>query len=620
MKLLPRLPAPPDTAYRTFADADIEQSISRRFEQQVRAFGDRPAIRWPQGSYTYASLNHVANRLARAIDAARGAPGEPVALLFDHGGEILAAILAVLKAGKFYVVLDPTYPRDRLKHILEDSGATLVVAGAGHLAYARELCAGAIDVVAFDAVDPALPGTDLDRDPGPAALAMLLYTSGSTGRPKGVMHTHRNVLADVRNLTNDWRVGSRDRWLLYASIGFANSVRTIYCSLLNGSALLPFDVKRGGFRALSAWLLEHEITIIRGVPTFFRAFMASLDEDARFPAVRLLSIGGEPMLQADLAYFNRHFAPHCVLSHAFGPTECLTVCRALVPHGTPVGEGKLPIGHTLRDKDVRLLDDAGREVGHGEVGEIAVTSRYLSPGYWRDPVRTREAFVPDPAGGEARTYLTGDLGMRAPDGCLTHVGRRDFQVKVRGYRIDVAEIENAIRTVPGVRDAAVVGRERAPGVQALIAYVVAAPGASVPASALRRRLAQALPDYMMPSVFVPIDAIPLTPNGKADRLRLPAPPRDRRDAQAASAGPRTAVESALAAIWADVLGVERVGTGDRFLDLGGDSLQAATIVSRVSARFGLDLSMRALFDAGTVADMAKVVAADLGDDARGAGR
>ncbi|MGH9197962.1 MAG: AMP-binding protein, partial [Acidimicrobiia bacterium] len=273
---------------------------------------------------------------------------------------------------------------------------------------------------------------------------MILYTSGSTGRPKGVMHTHRNVLADVRNLTNEWCISAHDRWLLHTSVSFANSVRTIYGALLNGAAVYPFDSKRKGFGELSDWLLSNEITILRSVPTTFRNFMSTVPEGRTFPAVRILSVGGEPMFRADLDYFNRHFLPHCVLVHALGPTECLTVCWSCIPHGTRIGEGKLPIGYPLKDKEVLLLDEAGREVAEEEVGEIAVKSRYISPGYWRDPDRTKTAFLPGPRGGDERIYLTGDLGWRSKGGCLSHIGRQDFLVKIRGFRIDVSEIEIAL--------------------------------------------------------------------------------------------------------------------------------------------------------------------------------
>lgn len=608
MILLQRVPDRSEGAFRPFPDAAIGQSIPRRFEQQVRTFGERLAIRWPGGNFTYHSLNETANRLARTLVAARGISSEPVALLFDHGGDVLAAILAVLKSGKFYVILDPAHPPERLKAILDDSGARVVVAGTNHVDEARRLCADAIALIGFDAVDRSVPAADLDVDPAPGDLAMLLYTSGSTGRPKGVMHSHRNVLADARNLTNAWCVSARDRWLLYAPIGFANSVRTIYTALLNGASLYPIDMRNHGFRELTAWLLDNEISVIRAVPSFFRTFMASVDGSRRFPAVRVLSVGGEPMLQADLAYFNRHFPPHCVLSHAFGPTECLTVSWSLVPHGTPIAEGKLPIGHSLPDKDVRLLDESGRDVGEGEVGEIAVTSRYLSPGYWRDPERTRASFLPDPDGSDARTYLTGDLGMRNRDGLLVHVGRRDFQVKVRGYRIDVAEIENALRTLPGIEDAVVVGRELDPGVQSLVAHVVASPGRSVSGTRMRQHLGQVLPEYMIPSFFVPMDAIPLTSTGKTDRLRLPLPTRARRNVDVPYLAPRTAVEFGLEAIWAEALGLEQVGTGDPFLHIGGDSLKAMNILHRASELFGVELPISMMLGPATIAGMAEMIA------------
>jgi len=380
MKLLQRVPARNRRGFRAFPDAAIERSIPERFAEQVRAHGRRTALRWPDGHHTYSSLDAAANRLARALLARHTGSALPVALLFAHGGEALVAILAVLKAGMFYVVLDPDYPADRLRYMLADSGATTMVCDAAHHAQACELCGGSITLLPFDEAHEAPPACAPLAAPGPDSLAVILYTSGSTGRPKGVLHTHRSILAEVRNHSNGLRVTERDRWLLYASLSFANSVRTVYTSLLNGAALYPFDVKQRGFTELADWLIDNRITIIRGVPTFFRSFIASVAADQRFPAVRILSLGGEPMLCSDLRHFNRHFSPRCVLVHALGPTESLTVCWALIPHGTHAAEGKLPIGRPLPDKEVLLRDESGHEAGAGEVGEIAVRSRYLSVG------------------------------------------------------------------------------------------------------------------------------------------------------------------------------------------------------------------------------------------------
>jgi amino acid adenylation domain-containing protein len=612
MNLLRHVPPPSIRGFRPFGDGDVEQSIPQRFEQHVRARGDETAVQWHGGSYTYAALNATANRLARAMLSRGGSEAEPVALVFEHGGEALAAIMAVLKAGKFYVVLDAGYPADRLKYMLEDSGARLMVADVNSQAYAQELCGNTVELLPFDDVDPNLSGADLANHPAPDALAMIMYTSGSTGGPKGVMHSHRSILADARNHTSIWSLTSHDRHVLSDSLSFASSVRTIYGSLLNGAAVFPYDVRKDGFAGMKRWLLDNEITVVRAVPTSLRNFMATLDEDDVFPATRVVAAGGEPILRSDVDNFNRHFLPHCILSHSFGPTETLTVTFALVPHGTQVAEAKLPIGHCAADRQVVLVDESGREVADGEVGEITVRSRYLSSGYWRDPDRTRAAFLPGPGGSDLRTYLTGDLGRRGTDGVLVHVGRRDSQVKIRGVRVEVSEIESALRALKGIRDAVVVGREAAPGETRLVAYFVESGAQPISTRTLREQLAQTLPGYMVPSVFIAMAAIPQTASGKTDHQRLPPPILVRGDLDGPLRTPRNTIEIDLVEIWKEILGVEQLSIDDEFLNLGGDSLKAAQIASRAAHRFRCDVQASAPMLLETVARMAEVVAAATG--------
>jgi len=451
---------------------------------------------------------------------------------------------------------------------------------------------------------------DLD----PAHLAYVIYTSGSTGRPKGAMHTHRTVLVEVRNLTNAWHVGAQDRWLLYTSLSFANSVRTIYLGLLNGGAVYPYDLKTLGFDALPNWLQSNRITIVRTVPTVFRNFMATLPRGCVFPDVRLLSIGGEPVYGSDVEAFNEHFTPGCTIAHGLGPTECFMVCMQLVAHGSRVEGGKLDIGWPLPGKEIYLLDEHGREVGAGEVGEICVKSRYIALGYWRDAARTEAAFQSDPRDPSLRTYHTGDLGLRRPDGCLTHVGRRDFQVKIRGFRIDLSEIEVAMHAIDGVKDAVVVGRQEAGEELRLIAYFVASTVPAPTTSHLRRSLARVVPEYMIPAAFIRLDVIPQTPNGKADRLRLPAPTADRPDLGNVFVAPATYVERELSRIWSRVLAIEGIGVADDFFELGGDSLTAARVAERVRKAFGTELPFTAIYEASTVAQLAKIVEASLRRD------
>ncbi len=606
---IPRMVIQPVAGFIPFEDPEIEQSIPQRFEQQARAYGDHVAIKSEHETFTFNSLNRTANQLARMIFTRSGDATEPVALLFDHGAAVLVAILAVLKTGKFYVFLDPSYPPDRLQYMLEDSGAKVMITDANNVALAGQLCGERIDVIKFEEVDKDSPDFALDVYPTPDSLAMILYTSGSTGRPKGVTHTHRNVLVETRNITNTWCVTAQDRWLLHTSVGFANSVRNIYSSLLNGGSIYPFDIKKNGFSGLSNWLLSNEITILRSVPTTFRNFMNTLEDGQVFPAVRIVAVGGEPMSRADLEYFNRHFLSHCVLSHGLGPTECLTACCALIPHGTQITGSKLPIGYPLKDKEVLVLGESGCELGEGEVGEIAVRSRYLSPGYWRDINRTKTVFLSDPLGSDARIYLTGDLGLRV-NGCLIHVGRKDFQVKVRGFRIDISEIEIALRASDDIADAVVVARPENADEQPLIAYFVPASHPTITVTKIRQNLAQLLPDYMIPSRFISIDAIPKTPNGKVDRLRLPLPTRDRPDLETPFVAPGTLMEMELAAIWAEVLKLDKVGINDSFFDLGGDSLLATRIIERVATRFKVDLPMKVLFESPTVAKVAGTLVVD----------
>lgn len=592
-----------------FTDDEIEQSIPERFEQHVRAAGDRLVVKSPERSFTYAELNQTANRLARRILSLRGERPEAIALMFDHGASIFAAILAVLKTGKFYLVLDPTYPCERLAYMLADSGATLIITDGNNFSAGSELARDGKQVVNLDDLDDGFSGGNLETHPAADTLALLLYTSGSTGNPKGAMHTHKSVLVEVRNLTNAWRVSERDRWLLYTSMSFANSIRTIYCALLNGGSIYPYDLKERGFSALPEWLRSNRITIWRTLPTTFRNFMATLPPDVTFPEVRLLTIGGEPVLRGDVELFNRHFPPASVMSSGLGPTECFNVCQHYIPHGTQVEESNLAIGWPLPDKEILLLDESGSEVPAGEVGEICVRSRFISTGYWNDSERTEATFRPDSSDERFRIYHTGDLGMRAENGCLIHVGREDFQVKIRGFRIEVSEIEVALRAMDGVQDAVVVGREDSMGEKRLIAYFVPSKWPAPTTSQMREALATAIPDFMMPSVFVCLDVLPQTPNGKIDRLRLPLPSRQRPTLDVPYTPPRTALEEKLSRIWSDVLEIDPVGIHDSFFELGGDSLRATKVVVRILKELRTEIALTTLFNSPTIAKVVMEISA-----------
>jgi amino acid adenylation domain-containing protein len=597
----------PTNPFIEFAAEEVEQSIPARFERQVDRYPDRRAIKVGPHQLTYAELNRAANRVARAILARTGHEQEPVALLLEHGASLIAAILGALKAGKIYLPLDPSYPRARSAYMLEDAGATLVVTSGRHLALAGGLNEAARPPLNIDEVESTTPEVNLDLPVPPDALAYILYTSGSTGRPKGVVQNHRNVLWDIREYTNTLHICPDDRMTLLYSCSVNGAVRGIFGALLNGAALYPLDIKEQGLNGLADLLSREEITFFHSVPTVFRHFVATLTGTERFPKLRLVRFGGERVLARDVEAYRKHFPDNCLLYTGMGATETGHVRHYFLDRRTPVTGSVVPTGYAVEGKEVLLLDDTGREAAAGHPGEIAVRSRYLALGYWRKPDATRAAFLSDPAGGSQRIFRTGDIGRMHPDGCLEHLGRKDFQVKVRGYRIEIAEIETALLGLAGVRDAVVVARDEGPGEQQLVAYVVPEPSQAPVVGELRRLLKDEVPEHMVPSAFVLLEALPLTPNGKVDRLALPPPVRTRPGSDRAVAAPRTPVEEVLAGIWADALGLQRVSVDDNFFELGGHSLLATRVLARLRDTLQVDLPLRAFFDRPTLAGLAEVI-------------
>jgi len=592
-----------------FNKDEIEQSIPKRFEEQARKYSNRTAVVTRNQTLTYDQLNQGVDRLAGAILHQRGGRQEPIALLLEQSASAISTILGVLKAGKIYVPLDTTYPQARIEYILEDSQAAVIVTNNRNFSLARELAKhNRCQLLNIDELDASSFVEEPDSSISPDSLAWILYTSGSTGQPKGVVQTHRNVLHDIMNYTNAFHICQVDRLILLTSYSVVDTVRTMYGALLNGASLYPLDVKEEGLTHLADWLNHHQITIYRSFSTLFRHFIDTLDGEQQFPKLRLLYLCGEPVYRKDLELYKRHFSPDCIFVNGIGSTECLTYRWYLMDKKTQVNDNNVPVGYPLEDIEVLLLDDDGKEVAFNEIGEMSVKSRYLSPGYWCRPEVSQVKFLPDPNGGDEWIYRTGDLGLILNDGCLVHMGRKDFQAKIRGYRIEVSEIEAVLVNIDNIKEAVVVLREDRPRDKYLAAYIVPSRQPALSITALRHALAEKLPGYMVPSAFIILDALPLLPNGKLDRQRLPYPDSSRPNLDTPFIVPETSVEQALAKIWAEVLNVNHVGAHDNFFDLGGHSLAATRIVSRVIEHFQVDLPLQSLFQSPTVAEMATVIA------------
>ena len=597
----------PTGKFVEFSKEDVEKSIVDRFEKIVRLYPDGRAVRTKEQSLTYDELNRAANRVARIILAERGQGNEPVAILLEHGAPAIIAILGVLKTGKIYVLLDPSYPEAWLNNIRESSQASVIVTDNKNASLASRLAESTVRLLDIDESHSIDDTDNPSLTISPDSLAYILYTSGSTGQPKGVTQNHRNVLYTTISYTNKIRISTDDRLTLLHSCGTGSALYHLFSSLLNGATLFPFDIKEQGVAQWAEWVRQEEISIYHSVPAVFRNFVSTLTGVEEFPTLRLIHLSAAPASKKDVELYRKYFLRNCIFAHTMGSTEALLISWYFMDKETKITGSAVPVGYTVDEKEVVLLDVDGQEVGSEQVGEIAVRSRYLSPGYWQRPDLTQAKFLADANGGKEHIYLTGDLGCMLPDGCLYHLGRKDFQVKVRGYRIEIAEIERALTALDTVKEAVVVAREDRPEDKRLIAYIVPVEKPPPTVSTLRRALAEKFPDYMIPSAFVLLDSLPLTPNGKVDRRTLPAPDQSRPELEESFVAPRTSVEEMLAEIWSEVLKVEKVGIHDNFFDLGGHSLAATRVVSLVIKRFNLELPLRSLFDSPTVAHMAAVI-------------
>jgi len=595
--------------------ADLEQSIVARFEQQVRLHGSRIALKTSNQAITYSELDRLANRTAGVILSHVKPEDKPIAIFVQDFASAIIAVLGVLKSGHIYVPINCELPWLRLRPILEDSTARTVLTSSQNPQLTKALVDSHHQILNMDDFRSNASEERYSIPVAPTDLAHIVYTSGSTGIPKGVVETHRNILHHVMRVTNTARYSAEDRMTLLRAPNSGGALMNVYSALLNGACLLWLDLKYEGIDALTRLLRDERITVYHSSATVFRQFLRTLDGQAQFPHLRLIRLGSEPVLKRDVELYRRHwFGSTCKIVNSLNCTEANTVRQNFIDKHSKVIGDVVPVGYPTEDMEALLLDELGTEVPCGEIGEIAIKSRFLSPGYWRKPELTKAVFLNDD-NSDGRLFLTGDLGRMRPDGCLEYIGRKDYQVKVRGYKVHTTEVENALLGIPRIEQAVVVGCNDDHGDQRLVAYIVFNTGQRSTVGQIRSLLAEMLPSYMIPATYVILDKLPLTSNGKIDRRELPSPPRSRPKLEAAFIPSRTPVEIVLAQIWSEVLNIDQVGVEDRFLELGGDSLLSLNILSKVNRIFSLDLLPHALFQADTVAKISEVITAaesDLG--------
>lgn len=578
---------------------------TERFAEVVRDHPDQPAILESGGSgsrqISYSELDDLANRIGNGIRTRGGDELTTVAILTEQSVEHIAAVFGALKVGLTVVPLDPSNPEARLRSIVDHSASGLVVTDEG--TRAQGLAVGSGLVMSVDeAVAESSEASRIRLDP--EATARITYTSGSTGRPKGVMHSHRFMLDKTRIETAFYEFGPQDRLSQLFPLSFLASAAHTLGALLNGGTVCPYDIPARGMHHLAEWIRDTEITGLGMVPTLFRRFLAGHEDPSHFDTIRFTFMGAEVVLRTDAELYQRLFPDDSLFINHLASTETGPMTKYVIDKDTEIPDAVVPAGYAAEGRELVIVDDAGEPVPDGETGELWVRTKILSSGYWNDPELTARNFGIDEHDPQVRIFRTGDLARRANDGLVVHLGRKDGRVKIRGYGVDLVEVERTLLAAPGVTEGVIVLSDTKGENQLTSAYVG---DLSLDPPDMRRWFAERVPDYMVPATFTQLERLPLTPRGKIDRKLLAE-----MKAEPASSGeyvaPASELEEQLHSLWCDNLGVERVSIVDSFFDLGGSSIQAYELVADIYRELEIDLPATSLLEASTIQAQAALIA------------
>jgi len=583
----------------------LDKCIHQLFESQVERTPDRVAVIYENKQLLYKELNQRANQVAHHLRSLGVKPEVLVGICFERSLEMVVGLLGILKAGGAYIPLDPSYPQERIVYMLSDSQMSVVLT---QKKLVLRLPDQEARVVCLD-TDWHKISLEKDENPtcgvSPSNLAYVIYTSGSTGKPKGVMIPHRAVINHMFWMQETFPLTEVDRVLQKTPFSFDASIWEFYAPLLAGSQLV---MARPGGNQDGAYLIkvikEQKITILQLVPSFLRMLL-EINGIETCTSLRRVFCGGEALPVKLQERLNAKL--DATLHNLYGPTEACIDATFYTCSDQEHHQQIVPIGRPISNTQVYILDQYLQPVPIGVPGELYIGGASLARGYLNRPDFTNDKFIPNPFSDEpeARLYKTGDLTRYLPDGNIVFLGRMDNQVKIRGVRIAIEEVESTLEQHPQVSQAVVIAREDQLGDKRLVGYVVLNSGQNPTTNKLRNFLQQKLPDYMIPSTFLILNKLPLTPNNKIDRNALPDPDQSRPNLSVPFVLPRTIVEQQIADIWTQFLELEYIGIHDDFFELGGHSLIAPQIISRLQQTFEIEFQLRILFELPTVAEIAE---------------
>ena len=576
---------------RTVDDAASTEmlTLGERLELVAASMPDNVAVAEGDLRVTYRAFNAASTAIAWHLTGLGGERHGRVGLFFERKLPCLESIYAAGRSGHTYIALDAGDPEERLRFILQDCEPFAILTEGALAGRARAIAPPGVPVVDLADIRRDGPFGPLPQV-APDQSLMFCYTSGSTGRPKGVIHTHRSMLVLTGHYARALAIKPADRLSFLYTMSFSAANNDMHGALLNGATLCAYDPRRDGTAGLADWLDRERITVLHTVPTLFRELCNRLAPDRILPHLRVVDTGGESLFVADVAAYKAHTRKSCLLVNQLAASEVQLIAQNVLTHDTvPAGDGIVPVGRAAQDVGISIRRADGSAADTGEVGDIVVSSPYVSPGYWRRPELDAAAFAPSAHLPGWREYRGGDQGRLDADGVLHFVGRKGGRVKIRGHSVDLMEVEAGLSSCPGVTGVAVVSEadDRLTDSERLVAYVATRTPEQRVAQTLRRHLADRLPWYMVPAGIVFVDALPMTASGKVDRAALAGVERHGDGAARAFAAPQDDIEREVAATFASLLGVAAVGRDDDFFLLGGDSLLGAELQTRLVERFGV---------------------------------
>jgi len=580
-------------------DVANTKSICARFDEVVKHYSTNIALKSRSRKLTYMELDLLSNGIAQRLLRLGVDQDEPIGLLFEHCVQAVVAQMGVLKAASTRVELDVTFPVQRLQQIIDHCQIRYLITKTEYLQLAEQLSDQNTVIINLDDDESLASGENPKLPLYSGTPATISYSSGSTGEPKQTIRSHLNELHAAMRVTDSIGLNAQDRMLFTRS-----STAIPLHALLHGACYYPVDLKKDGdLLSLIDWIRDERISVYRSPVSTFRGLAHLLQKKDVFPDLRLIVLQGEPVFRSDVDIFQKRFSDHCVLVSSLGVSEFGDFAHYLVDKATIISTSTVPGGYALKGAQVEILkDDTLRS---DELGEIGIRGSFIN-----NSSTPRVEVAADTLDGEPQvaTYKTGDIGEISSDGCIFHRGRTDFQVKVRGNRVDLQEVEAALLDLEGIAQVVAVGHTDSNGDVSLVAYIESK---SIDSESIREKLKAALPSYMVPTLLIQLDELPRTLTGKIDRKSLPSPARRTRISDVA-VGARNEVEPGktideVAAIWKEVLQLDEIGLQDNFLDIGGDSLKAMMVFARIKQKFNVSLAYRMLFDAGTILQIAETI-------------